>query len=127
MLAAALAWSALIVVGATQVPVYQSETETVTQVGTGTVTRTVTDGSGTLVDVNGSATLLIVAIPLFLTILVSCALWIRRSRNGAGLVAWTLTGVLACFNLLAMLTIGIVIVPVTACLVAACTLRQARA
>ena len=126
-LAAALAWSALLLVAATQVPVYQSETETTSEAETGTVTHTVSPGSSTLVDENGSGILLIVAVPLLVTVLVACALWIRGSRRGAGLVAWTLTGLLACFNLLAMLSIGVFIVPVTACLVVACALHHGRA
>jgi hypothetical protein len=62
-----------------------------------------------------------------MTVLVALALWIRGPRRGPGLVAWMLVGLLACFNLLAMLTIGIFIVPVTALLVVACALRQGRA
>lgn len=128
VLAAALVWSTFIVVAATQVSVYQSETtERFTQAEGGATSRTISHGSGTLVDENGSGILLVIAIPLFITILVAGALWIRGSRRGAGLVAWMLTGLLACFNLLAMLSIGIVIVPVTACLVVACAVRQGRA
>jgi hypothetical protein len=63
VLGAALVWSALIVVGATKVSVYQGETETFTQGGSGTVTRSVSQGSSTLVDENGSGILLVVAIP----------------------------------------------------------------
>ncbi len=126
-LAAALAWSALIVVAAALVPVYQSETATTSKAESGTVAHTVTQGSSTLVDENGSGTLVIVAIPLLVSVLVACALWVRGSRRGAGLVAWALTGLLVCFNLLAMLSIGVFIVPVTACLFVACALHQGRA
>jgi hypothetical protein len=35
-------------------------------------------------------------------------------------VAWTLTGLLAAFNLLAMLSIGVFILPITAALIVAC-------
>jgi hypothetical protein len=41
-------------------------------------------------------------------------------------VAWTVTVLLAGFNVLAMASIGLFIVPVTAALVVACVRRQAR-
>lgn len=82
--------------------------------------------SSTLVDENGRGVLLIIGIPLLISIIVALALWFRGARRGAGLIAWTLTGLLAGFNLLAMLTIGFLVVPVTACLAFACVRRQYR-
>lgn len=82
--------------------------------------------SSTLLDENGSGVLLIIGVPLLMTILVALALWFRRSRRGAGPIAWTLTGLLTGFNLLGMLTIGLFVIPVTACVAFACLQRQTR-
>jgi hypothetical protein len=70
--------------------------------------------------------LLIIAVPLLVTVIVGYALWRRGARRGAGPIAWTFTGLLAGFNLVAMLSIGPFIMPVTASLAFACTIRQAR-
>jgi hypothetical protein len=117
-LVVALFWSAALLVAAVLTPAYQSTTET----SSGTVTH----GSATLVNENGAGVLLIIGMPLLVTLMVGYALWRRGARRGAGPVAWTLTGLLAGFNLVAMLSIGPFIVPVTACLAVACTIRQAR-
>jgi hypothetical protein len=113
--AVALAWSVALLVAATVVPVYGTSTET----ASGTVT-----GSATLVDENGSGILLVVAVPLLMSVIVGCTLWSRGARRGAGMIAWTATVLLAGFNLIAMLSIGLFIVPVTVCLAIACALRQ---
>ncbi len=73
----------------------------------------------TLVDANGPGVAVVLAIPLAVTILVGCLL-LRRRRRWALPVAWTLTGLLAVFTLLAMASIGLFVVPVTACLIVAC-------
>jgi hypothetical protein len=117
-LAVALFWSAALLVAAALAPAYQSTTET----SSGTVTH----GSATLVNENGWGVLSIIGVPLVVTVIVSYALWRRGARPGAGAVAWTFTGLLAGFNLIAMLSIGPFIVPVTACLAVACTMHQAR-
>jgi hypothetical protein len=83
------------------------------------------DGSDTLVGVNGGGVVLVLGVPLLATVLVACALW-SRSRRGALAIAWTLTGLLAAFNLLAMLTIGVFVLPVTAALVLACSTCRRR-
>lgn len=117
-LAVALVWSAALLVAAALAPAYQSTTET----SSGTVTH----GSATLVNENGSGVLLIVGVPLLVTVIVGHALWRRGARRGAGPTAWIFTGLLTGFNIVAMLSIGPFIMPVTACLVVACTIRQAR-
>jgi hypothetical protein len=114
----ALSWSAALLAAAALAPAYQSTTQT----SSGTVTHQ----SATLVDENGSGVLLIIAVPLLVTVIVGYALWRRGARRGAGPIAWTFTGLLAGFNLVAMLSIGPFIMPVTACLAVACTIRQAR-
>lgn len=122
-LAVALFWSAVLLVIATGVPVYEGETETSTVTSSAVV---VTHESLTLVDENGSGILVIIGVPLLVTIIVGLALWLRGARRGAGPIALTFTGLLAAFNLVAMLTIGLLIIPVTACLAFACIKRQTR-
>lgn len=116
-LAVALIWSAGLMIAAALAPAYQSTTET----SSGTVTHE----SATLVDENGPAVLLPVGMPLLVTVIVGYALWRREASRGAGPVAWTFTGLLAGFNVVAMLSIGPFIVPVTASLFVACAMRQA--
>lgn len=122
-LAVAFFWSGALLVFAIGVPVYESESETSTVTSSAVV---VTHESLTLVDENGSGVLLVIGVPLLVTIIVGYALWRRGARRGAGSIAWTFTGLLAAFNLVAMLSIGALIIPVTACLAVACTIRQAR-
>jgi hypothetical protein len=117
-LAVALVWSAGFIVAAALAPAYQSTTETSSGI--------VTHGSATLVDENGRAVLLPVGVPLLVTVIVGCALWRREASRGAGPIAWTFTGLLAGFNVVAMLSIGPFMLPVTASLVVACAMRQAR-
>jgi hypothetical protein len=85
----------------------------------------VTHGSGTLVGVNGLGVVVVLGVPLLATVLVGCALWLR-SRRGAVPIAWTLTGLLAVFNLLAMMSIGLFVLPVTAALIVACGTSRLR-
>jgi len=116
-LAAALVWSAGLIVAAAVAPAYQSTSET----SSGTVTHE----SSTLVDENGPAVLLPVGVPLLVTVIVGYALWRREASRGAGPIAWTFTGLLAGFNVVAMLSIGLLMLPVTAALAVACAKRQA--
>jgi hypothetical protein len=111
-LAVALAWALGLVAAALLVPVYQSLS--VSSSGT------VTDGSATLAGVNGWGALLVAGVPLAATMVTGSALWRRAGRQGAGIVAWAVTGLLVCFNLLAMLSIGVFVLPVTLALVLAC-------
>lgn len=73
-----------------------------------------------LVDENGNW-VLVFLVPLVITLLVGLALCLSR-RRGAFTLAWYLTGLLAILNALALLTIGIVVVPTTAALIGACAL-----
>ena len=119
----ALVWSVVLLDFASTAQVYVSSSVDSTGPNTslGDPSR-----SSTLIEENGSGVLWVVGVPLLMTILVGLALWIRGSRRGAGLLAWTLTGLLVGFNLLAMLTIGPVVIPVTVCLAVACFRRQTR-
>jgi hypothetical protein len=59
------------------------------------------------------------AAPLVIALLVAVALRLRH-RRGAMLAAWILTGLLGVLNMLAMLTVGVFLLPATACLLVAC-------
>jgi hypothetical protein len=98
----ALAWSVVLVVGAFVVPVYSTDGST-------------GPGSSTLVGENGAGVVGVMVVPLVLVLLVSAALW--RNHLAAG---WSVTGVLAVFNLLALLSIGVFVLPVTVGLIIAC-------
>src|SRR6476659_7855193 len=80
----------------------------------------VAHGSGTLVEVNGRGVLLVLVVPLLAAVLVAGVLW-QRSWQLALPIAWTITGLLAGFNLLALMSIGVFFLPVTAALVVACS------
>ena len=105
------AWSLALFVAGFTAPVYRS-------VGVSSAGEP-TQSTDTLVGVNGSGAVVVLAIPVLVTVLVTCALLVH-ARRGASKVAWTLTGLLAAFNVLAIMTIGVFVVPVTAALVVAC-------
>ena len=117
-LAIALASGTGLVIAALLAPVYQSQG--VSSSGT------MTEGSATLVGINGWDALLVAGAPLAAAVVTGSGLWRRAGRPGAGVPAWTATGLLACFNVLAMATIGMFVVPVTVALFAACAAHGRR-
>ena len=104
-------WGLGLVVAGFLVPAYQSTSMS----SPGELTQS----SETLVGMNGPGVAVVLAVPLLVTVLVGCAL-LLRGRRGAMPVAWALTALLAVFNVLGMLSIGVFVVPVTAALVVAC-------
>jgi hypothetical protein len=106
----AAVYGVALVVAAFTLPVYDS-TSSSSSGGT-------SQASDTLVGENGLGVALVLGVPLLVTLAVGCALW-QRSRWALP-IAWTLTGLLAALNLLAMLSVGIFVLPVTAALVLAC-------
>jgi hypothetical protein len=112
-LACALAWAAGLVMAAVLLPVYQSSGASSSGTATGI--------SATLVAVNGWGVLLVAGAPLAAALVIWYVLWRRRGRHGAGLLAWVLIALLVGFNFLAMLSIGVFIIPVTLGLVIACS------
>jgi hypothetical protein len=106
-----------LVVAGFVVPVYRSTSAS----SSGEVTH----GSDTIVGVNGLGVGFVLGVPLLATAFVACALWLR-SRPGAVPFAWTITGVLAAFSLLAMLSIGAFVLPVTVALIVACSTCRPR-
>jgi hypothetical protein len=111
-LAIAAVWGAGLLAAAVVVPVYSSAGVS----SSGAVSH----GLATLVGVNGWGVLLVVGVPLVTTAMVGGALWRRGPRQGAGIPAWTIAGLLAVFNVLALASIGMFVIPVTACLFVAC-------
>lgn len=79
----------------------------------------ITQTSSTVVSENGSWVVLLLVFPLLATIGVAIALG-RSDRPTAIVIAWSLTGTVALLNLLAMVTVGIFLVPVTVALLVAC-------
>ena len=106
----ASAYRVALVVAAFVVPVYDSDSSS--------SSGETSPASDTLVGVNGMGVALVLAVPLLVTLAVGFALW--HGSRWAPPIAWTLTGLLAAANLLAMLSVGIFVLPVTAALVLAC-------
>lgn len=132
-LAFACIWGVALPIAACLVPAYSSTSVTgsgaAPDSGPGSVDAsvTITHESATLLAENGASALLIAAVPLAVALAVAWALWHRsRDKSGAGPVAWSFTGLSAAANLVAMLSIGVFIVPVTICLVVACSGHQTR-
>jgi len=111
-LAIAAVWGAGLLAAAVVVPVYSSAGVS----SSGAVSH----GVATLVAVNGRGVLLVVSVPLVAAAMVAGALWRRGPRQGAGVLAWAIAGLLAVFNVLALASIGVFVIPVTACLFVAC-------
>ncbi|WP_228373209.1 hypothetical protein [Demequina silvatica] len=105
----AVAWAALLPVLALVVPVGTEVSEGSDGVET---TRHLTLAQG-----EGLSGVLTVAVPLALVLLAGGAM---ATCAGWGMpVAWTLFGLLAAANLLAMLSVGIAVIPVTVALLVA--------
>lgn len=103
LLVVAVAWSVAILAAALWLPVY--------------------DSSRTVVEENGNGVLAVMALPLVASVVVAVALSLGTLL--ARIVAWGATGAVGLLTVLGMLTVGPVIVPVAACLVAACALDLA--
>ena len=112
-LAGATLWGIALVVAALTVPVYHGEFET-TESGSTTVTST----SATLVSENGWWGLVVAGIPLVVCLVVG-ALLLGPGGPAAKVVAVVVVALLGLGNLLAMLSIGIFVLPVTVALVVA--------
>jgi hypothetical protein len=71
-------------------------------------------GSATLVEENGSRVLLVMAVPAVISAAVWLALWRKCTRGGSvsGVVAWTSVSLLSVFCLLALASIGMLVIPV---------------
>jgi hypothetical protein len=101
----ALAWGVALIAAALLVPVY---------------------GSATLVAENGADVLIPVGIPAVVSAAVWVALHVKCSRGGRApdLVAWLLIGLLGAFCLVAILSIGVFVLPVAALLAIGAAMTQ---
>jgi hypothetical protein len=108
----AAVYSAAIIVAGFVVPMYSS-----TSVSSSDIVKV---GSATLVGENGLHVIFTISIPLLLTLAVWAALR-KGGRRGARRIAWTITWLLALFNLAALMSIGLYIMPVTIALFVACS------
>ena len=108
-------WGLGLVVAGLLVPAYQSTEMS----SSGELAQT----TKTLVGMNGPGVLVVLAVPFLVTLLVASAL-LARSRRAALPFAWALTALLAAFNLVGMLTVGVFVLPVTAALVVACSMSS---
>jgi hypothetical protein len=109
--AAAVVWSAGLVLAALVWPAYSTGE---------TSADGVTLGHATLVQVNGTRALVLMAIPLAISGVVLAAIRMRRAgARWAGPVAWTAIGVLTIECLVGIMTIGLFILPVPILLAAA--------
>jgi hypothetical protein len=105
--AAAAAWSLALIPAAFLIPVYRG---TAAATGDGLVAT-----SSTLVAQNGLAVLVPVCVPAMLTLLIWFALHRGCARGGriASLAASGGVALLAAFNVLALLSIGVFVLPAT--------------
>lgn len=102
LLVVAVAWSVVILAAALWLPVY--------------------DSSRTLVEENGNGVLAVMVLPLVASVVVALT---SGGGSVARLLAWGATGAVGLLAVLGMLSVGPVIVPVAACLVAVCALDLA--
>jgi hypothetical protein len=121
LLGVAVAWGLTLPILALLMPVYAGESVETSSDGTGVTTAS----SATLVQMNGLWSLAMIAVPFVVAIVVALVLWLRRPPAGPGAIAWILVGLLGAANVLALLSVGIFVLPVTVCLVAACAIRTA--
>jgi hypothetical protein len=119
-LAAATLWSLALLVAALTVPVYSESSSTTTSDGSSMEETT----SATLVEVNGTAVLVTLAIPLVASLVVAVVLFARQrvaEGRGAwlGVVAWLAVAVCGALALLGLLSIGVFVLPVAVALAVA--------
>lgn len=105
--AAAFAWSLALIAAAFAVPVYRGTIAT----SHGGLSST----SATLVALNGPLVLVPVCVPVVLTVLIWLALHRKCARQSrvASLAASAGIALLAAFNVVALFTIGVFVLPVT--------------
>lgn len=103
--AAAFVWSLALIPAAFYLPVYHGERSS----STGAIIHT----SATLVHVNGTWVLIPVAVPALLALIVWVALTRRERSRAAAVIATGTVVTLGAFNVLAILSIGIFMLPAT--------------
>ena len=130
LVAVAVLWSIGLLVAAVTYPAYESEAVTDSTVigGSGAEHEVIKTShfSATLVEVNGYHALWFIALPLLVSLIVASALLRARAGRVARSTAWVVTAMLGLLNVLAMLTVGPVMLPITGCLVMACAFDLGR-
>jgi hypothetical protein len=121
-------WGALLVAGALTLPVYSGAGSSMSCTSAGVCSTTsASNESATLVGENGTTALAVVAAPLAAALL--CALLLHRrcarGSRAALVAAWALVGALGAFALVALLTVGLLVVPVVALLAGSAALTPA--
>lgn len=113
--AAAVGWGVVLLAGAWLAPVYRGVSVSVACPGCPPVQTT---EMRTLVEVNGPAVLVPVAVPLLAALTVGTLLLLRGATGSsrASLAAWLLIVVLGVFTFLAMFSIGTYVLPSVALL-----------
>jgi hypothetical protein len=118
MLGGAAIWTLGLVAAALTVPFYRGRsTSGSTSVGSGGTSATITTSSpATLVQVNGFRVLVPVAIPFLAVVLVAVALSRRRKahKTGPGPMASVVVALLGAGTIVAILSVGIFVVPADA-------------
>jgi hypothetical protein len=109
-------WCVVLLIGAMTLPVYSGES-----VSSGSPTG-FESWRATLVEVNGTGALAVVALPAIPVAVVAIALWLRHraQRRGSGAMAWTTVGVLGAFAFVTGFSIGMFVVPIVVLLTIAC-------
>lgn len=110
----AVLWSALLPVGGLTLPLYGTASESTTD---GPFSGSLS-GSATLVAVNGGGVLVVLLVPLLVSVLV--AAFQAVGTPPATVAAWLLTAALFGLTAIAMLSIGIFVLPVPIALALAC-------
>jgi len=125
-LGVAALWGAGLVIGALVVSTSTSEVVSHTPVPSAAPsTLTI---SRTLVEEHGLRVLIPVAIPLVAALLLAAVLRRRahRGRVGAGVLGWSIVGVLGATSLVGMLTVGPLFLPALGLLVVGAALAEGR-
>ncbi len=102
---AAIAWSVALLVGAATLPFYSGTRVSVDCPGCPEVVSELE--TRTLLEVNGPGVLLVVGVPLGVSLLVAVTLWSGRPS----VPAWVLIALLWLFSLVAVLSIGMFVMP----------------
>jgi hypothetical protein len=124
MLTSAGVWALGLVIAAMTVPFYSGEsTSGTTSVTSGATPTMVTSATySTLLQINGFKVMIPVVVPCLAVALVAVGLTRRRKahKTGPGRMASTVVVLLATGTLVAILSIGVLVVPVEALLLASC-------
>jgi hypothetical protein len=128
--ASAFAWGVTLMGAAILLPVSGSESSSASVSSSGGHLATAThSATSTLLQANGYWVLIPTGIPALIAAIVWMALRRRRSHGSrtSGYLVWSSIGLLAAFCLLAILSIGVFVIPVAVALAVAASLTPAGA